>query len=368
MVMLKVVNLKVNSPIREYKIKIGRDILGAFPQDLAEMKRGSQVLLVSNSLVYDYYGRVIKDSLTKLGYQVLVSLLPDGEEYKTWGQVEDILTTMLEAGFNRDALVIALGGGVIGDLGGFAASIYQRGIDLIQLPTTLLAQVDSSIGGKVAVNHPLGKNMIGAFYQPVGVWTDVKTLLTLPDREWKGGLAEVIKYGVIWDEDFFSFIEKNISQIKKRDMNLAQELVFRSCQIKGMIVAQDERDEGLRTILNFGHTIGHALEKITKYQVYRHGEGVAIGMVMAAKIGIYLKMCTSEVEERLKFTLIELGLPVSMPNVNLKEMVKSLYLDKKVKNKELVFVLPRKIGEVEIVKGIRPQEIINCLQEGGWSR
>ncbi|MGI6225772.1 MAG: 3-dehydroquinate synthase, partial [Peptococcales bacterium] len=264
------------------------------------------------------------------------------------------------------ALVVALGGGVIGDLAGFVASIYQRGIDLIHLPTTLLAQVDSSIGGKVAVNHPLGKNMIGSFYQPLGVWADLSCLKTLPEREWQAGLAEVIKYGVIWDEGFFDFLAENALLLKRRDIDCAREVIFRSCQIKAAIVEQDEQEQGLRTLLNFGHTFGHALEKVTKYQVYRHGEAVAIGMSMASKLAVYLNLCEETVIEKLLFILGRIGLPVSMPEfVALEDILTSLNLDKKIRKKELVFVLPRSIGKVEIVKGIGIESIRNCFIKKG---
>jgi len=347
--MSKVINLEVEIPDKIYQIKIGSNILDQFPSELARRKSGCQVLLVSNPVVYNYYGRELKEKLVQQGFQVVVYLVPDGEEYKTWQQAGEILTVLLEAGFNRDAVVVALGGGVIGDLAGFAAGVYQRGIDLVQLPTTLLAQVDSSVGGKVAVNHPLGKNMIGVFHQPLGVWTDVLTLKTLPDREWTAGLAEVIKYGVIWDESFFAFLEKNIAQIKNRDLDVARRLIFRSCQIKAEIVAQDEKELGLRAILNFGHTMGHALEKVTAYRVYRHGEAVAIGMAWAVKMAVHLEICSKEVEERLKAVLTGLGLPVSLPEINREDVLRTLYLDKKVRERELVFVLPRKIGRVELI-------------------
>jgi len=360
--MSKVVNLKVELPDKEYVIKIGDNILDKFPLDLAQIKPSCQVILVSNTVVYNYYGIGIKEKLIQCGFEVLIYLLPDGEEYKTWRQAEDILSTLLEAGFNRDAVVIALGGGVVGDLAGFVASIYQRGIDLVQIPTTLLAQVDSSIGGKVAVNHPLGKNMIGAFHQPLGVWADACTLKTLTNREWIAGLAEVVKYGVIWDEVFFEFLENNIDGIKNRYLDSVKQLIVRSCQIKAEIVSQDEKEQGLRAVLNFGHTIGHALEKVTSYKVYRHGEAVAIGMVFAVKIAVHLEMCSKEVLDRLELLLNKLGLPISIPsNVDSNAILQSLYLDKKVRDKELVFIMPRKIGQVEIVKGILPQAVKDCL-------
>ena len=359
--MPQVLNIKVKVPHRSYDIKIGGNILADFPHQLKQLVEGRQIIIVSNSIVYGYYGQQVKEGLIEHGFDVVTYLVPDGEEYKTWQEAEKILTTLLEAGFNRDAVIAALGGGVIGDLAGFVASIYQRGIDLVQLPTTLLAQVDSSVGGKVAVNHPLGKNMIGAFHQPLGVWTDLRALNTLPEREWTAGLAEVVKYGVIWDEDFFDYLEKNVQNIKNRDLAVVREVIGRSCQIKAEIVGQDEKEQGIRAVLNFGHTIGHALEKVTEYKVYRHGEAVAIGMVCAAKVAVYLEMCSVQIVERLESLLKKLGLPVEMPNVSSDLILGSLYLDKKVKKKELVLILPRRIGQVEIIRGITPQTIKDCI-------
>ncbi|KJS19736.1 MAG: hypothetical protein VR72_17445 [Clostridiaceae bacterium BRH_c20a] len=359
--MPQVLTIKVKVSHRSYDIKIGNNILADFPHQLNEIVQGRQIIIVSNSIVYGYYGQQVKEGLIAQGFDVLVYLVPDGEEYKTWQEAENILTILLEAGFNRDAVIAALGGGVIGDLAGFAASIYQRGIDLVQLPTTLLAQVDSSVGGKVAVNHPLGKNMIGAFHQPLGVWTDLKALNTLPEREWIAGLAEVVKYGAIWDEEFFAYLEENVQHIKNRDLDVVREIIGRSCQIKAEIVGQDEKEQGIRAMLNFGHTIGHALEKVTEYKIYRHGEAVAIGMVYAAKIAVYIEMCSVQIVEKLEILLRKLGLPVEMPDVSMDLILESLYLDKKVRKKELVFVLPRKIGQVEIIRGITPQTIKDCL-------
>ncbi|NLT94484.1 MAG: 3-dehydroquinate synthase [Clostridia bacterium] len=355
--------IQVKPEIKEkgYEIRIGRNIYSQFAQELLEIKRGSQALLVSNDVIYALYGTKIESELKKQGFQVMVYLVPDGEEYKSWQEAEKILTTMLEAGFNRDGLVLALGGGVIGDLAGFVAAIYQRGIDLVQLPTSLLAQVDSSVGGKVAVNHPLGKNMIGAFYHPLGVWTDLDTLKTLPEREWLAGLGEVVKYGAIWDDNLFDLIEKNIERIRHRDLEFIQFLIFRCCEIKAEIVERDEREQGLRMILNFGHTIGHALEKLTCYKVYRHGEAVAIGMVWAAKLAVNMGLCSTEVRERLEKVLKEIGLPINLPGVKADEILETIVLDKKVRDKKLTFVLPRLIGQVEVIKGIEPEMLKELL-------
>lgn len=354
--------VKVKTWRNDYDISIGSGILSAIGENLRNLVSGGQVIIVTNQLVYDLYGREVKESLLKAEFEVIVYFLPDGEEYKTWENCGQILTAMLTARLNRDAIMIALGGGVVGDIAGFAASIYQRGINYVQIPTTLLAQVDSSVGGKVAVNHPLGKNMVGSFHQPIAVWTELKTLKTLPEREWTAGLAEVIKYGLIWDETFFDFLEKNTDRLKQRDEKLSKEIIVRSCEIKGAIVGQDEREEGIRAILNFGHTIGHALEKATDYKLLRHGEGVAIGMVAAGNLAVSLNKCSHEVVQRIERILKDLGLPVAISAISPQEVLESIYLDKKVKDKQLVFVLPKEIGKVEIIKGIQQEQILKSLE------
>ncbi|MFZ7101913.1 MAG: 3-dehydroquinate synthase [Peptococcaceae bacterium] len=354
--------VQIKLPFKKYDIIIGANILNDFGKNLRRLLTGGQVVLVSNEPVYSFYGKQVENSLLSEGFAVIKHILPDGEEYKTWGNAGGILTSMLEEGLNRDSVVVALGGGVIGDIAGFAAAIYQRGVCFAQIPTTLLAQVDSSVGGKVAVNHPLGKNMIGSFYQPVIVWSDLNTLHTLPEREWIAGLAEVIKYGVIWDEDFFNTLEKNAVLLKKRDQEFSKYIIRRSCEIKGEIVSQDEKDEGIRNILNLGHTIGHALEKVTDYKVLRHGEGVAIGMVAAGDLAVNLNKCSPVVLERIKNLFISVGLPVSISAVSTSSVMESLYLDKKIKDKQLVFILPQKIGKVAIIKGLTQEEILKSLE------
>lgn len=355
--------IEVKPELREkgYEIRVGSNIFKHFVEELVGLKPGCQVLLLTNDSIYDLYGLKIREMLTERGLEVLVYLVPDGEEYKSWQEAEKILTTMLNAGFHRDGVVLALGGGVIGDLAGFVAAVYQRGIDLVQLPTSLLAQVDSSVGGKVAVNHSLGKNMIGAFYHPLGVWSDLETLKTLPEREWNAGLAEVVKYGVIWDSGFFELLEKNIDKLKKREPELTHQIIVRCCEIKAEIVSKDQKEQGLRTILNFGHTIGHALEKLTDYKVYRHGEAVAIGMAWAAKLAFNIGMCSLLVQERLEGLLKAIGLPFTLPDVRPDDILDTIFLDKKVRGKELVFVLPREISRVEVIKGISPELVRKIL-------
>ena len=276
--------INVNLGERSYPIYIGEDITEALIHDFATKNPRRQIIIVSNEEIYDYYGEELRQALSSC--ELITEIIPSGEEYKTFNMAEKILNKMIEARFNRDCVLIALGGGVVGDLAGFVASIYQRGIDFIQIPTTLLAMVDSSVGGKVAVNHPLGKNLIGSFYQPKEVWIDLKVLNTLPEREWKAGLAEVVKYGVIWDQDLFSFLEENQLNLRKENLKLAGKIISKSCKIKAEVVSKDEREDNLRAILNFGHSFGHALESATGYNYYRHGEAVAIGMIMAGKLAL----------------------------------------------------------------------------------
>jgi 3-dehydroquinate synthase len=268
----------------------------------------------------------------------------------------------LENGLERQSAVVALGGGVIGDLAGFFAATYMRGVPFIQVPTTLLAQVDSSVGGKVGVNHPKGKNMIGCFYQPRLVFTDVATLRTLPRRELRAGLAEVIKYGVIWDEGFFCFLEKNLEGVFDLDQQVLTKIVRNSCAIKAEIVEKDEREAGLRAILNFGHTVGHAIEAITEYRVYRHGEAVALGMVVAATIAVRRGLLAPELKKRLVSFLERAGLPTGVPAFG-EELLEIMKKDKKVQRGRIRFVLPLALGQVEIFSDIEPEEIMAALSK-----
>jgi 3-dehydroquinate synthase len=274
---------------RGYSIKIGAgnlECLGEAMAALEPLQDVKSVLVVTDERVGPLYGKQVLSSLKRAGFTPLYHQLPEGEEYKSLESAEQLYTAAIENGLDRQSAVVALGGGVVGDLAGFVASTYMRGISLIQVPTTLLAQVDSSVGGKVAVNHPLGKNMIGAFYQPQLVFIDVHVLETLAPREVRAGLAEVIKYGVIQDGDFFSYLEGHLQQILALDEGVLSYVIKKSCAIKARVVEEDEREDGVRAFLNFGHTIGHALEALTFYRNYRHGEAVAAGMVAAAEIAV----------------------------------------------------------------------------------
>jgi len=306
--------------------------------DLSEFVRGSDCLVVSNETVAPLYFEKLLPNFA--GREVSNVNLPDGEKYKTVATMQSILDKLVETGANRDTTVVALGGGVVGDIAGFAAACYMRGVDFIQVPTTLLAQVDSSVGGKTGVNHDKGKNLIGAFHQPQIVLIDTATLETLPDRELKAGLAEVIKHGAICDAEFFAWLEANMTALLQRDPEALAHAIRRCCEIKAEVVAEDEREAGRRAILNFGHTFGHAIEHCQGYGEWLHGEAVAAGMIMAAK----LSGLPDDDVERLANLIASAGLPVEPPTIAAEDWVAAMGLDKKVQGKKLRFVLLDAIG------------------------
>jgi len=326
---------------RSYPIIIGRNLLGG-GFNLAEQLRGSDCLIVTNETVAPLYLQALREDL---GDKHVDSIeLPDGEKYKTVETVGRILDRLVEIGANRDTTLIALGGGVVGDITGFAAACYMRGVDFVQVPTTLLAQVDSSVGGKTGVNHPKGKNLIGAFHQPRIVLIDTDTLKRLPDRELKAGLAEVIKYGAITDAEFFTWLEENIEALIARDPEALGHAIQRSCELKADVVADDEREAGRRAILNFGHTFGHAIEHCQGYGEWLHGEAVAVGMIMAAKLS---NMDLADFERLCK--LIErAGLPVAPPPIAGSDFLAAMAMDKKVLQKQLRFVLLKALGNAYV--------------------
>lgn len=325
---------------RSYPIVIGQGLLnGAY--DLAAHVRGNDCLIVTNETVGPLY---VESLLPCLEARTVASIeLPDGERYKTLDSMERVLDGLVSMGANRDTTVIALGGGVVGDTAGFAAACYMRGVDFIQVPTTLLAQVDSSVGGKTGVNHPQGKNLIGAFHQPRVVMIDTDTLATLPDRELSAGLAEVIKHGAIADAGFFAWLETHMGDLLARDPSALAHAVARSCEIKASVVADDEREQGRRAILNFGHTFGHAIEHCQGYGEWLHGEAVAAGMVMAA----HLSDIAAEDRERIKQLVASAGLPTSPPPIGAESMRSAMGLDKKVQDKRLRFVLLNRLGDAQ---------------------
>jgi 3-dehydroquinate synthase len=288
-----------------------------------------------------------------------------GESAKSISTLGRVLEFLAEQRLDRGGVLFAVGGGVIGDLGGFAAATYLRGIAFYQVPTTLLAMVDSSVGGKTGINHPRGKNLIGAFHQPIGVLIDLTTLATLPDREYRSGLAEVVKYGVILDSEFFDYLEKNVEGLNARHPEVLRHVVARSCELKADVVRQDEYETtGLRAVLNYGHTFGHAFEALSGYGGLLHGEAVSIGMICASRLAESLDRITSNDTHRQTELLTRLGLPVAVPQElqnRQQDIVNCMMLDKKTEGRELRFVLPSRIGHVDVVKGLSPEEALNCL-------
>jgi len=349
---LRTINVDLGD--RSYPIVIGSGLLGG-SFDLTEYVVGPDCLVVSNETVAPLYLDKLKACLA--GKTVESISLPDGETHKTTDTMHTILDKLVECGANRDTTVIALGGGVVGDIAGFAAACYMRGVTFIQVPTTLLAQVDSSVGGKTGVNHASGKNLVGAFYQPKVVAIDTDTLVSLPDRELSAGLAEVIKYGVIVDVDFFAWLEQNMDALVSRDASMLATAIARSCELKAAVVAEDERESGRRAILNFGHTFAHAIERCMGYGEWLHGEAVAVGMVMAAK----LSGIDSAAVNRLCALIEKAGLPVVPPSVDADKMLASMGNDKKVMDKSLRFVLLRSLGDAFVTSSYDDDVLRNLL-------
>src|SRR4030043_2302044 len=359
----KIETIRVDLGERSYDIAIGSNMLRSIGTSLNPFDFSPKVAIVSNTTVHPLYGDVVSNSLKKAGFDVLTVIIPDGEEYKDLLRVEHIYNELLKAKLDRSSSLVALGGGVIGDITGFAASTYMRGISYIQVPTTLLAQVDSSVGGKTGVNHKLGKNMIGTFWQPRLVWIDVKTLNTLQKREFLAGVAEVIKYGGIWDEELFYFLEKNRTRILNLDRDVLMYVIKRSCEIKAEVVSKDEREAGLRSILNFGHTIGHAIETVTGYRKYLHGEAVAGGMYLEAKLASMLDLINNKEVVRIKALIDSYSLPSEKPqDIDVGHILSAMELDKKAVAGKLKFILPEKIGKVRIQTGVSWKIIKDLLQ------
>lgn len=338
--------LQVALGARSYPIHIGEAILTETSLFAPHIK-GKEVLIVTNETVAPLYLETLKTSLQ--GYQLEQVILPDGEQYKTLEILQRIFDKLLQAKLSRQVTIIALGGGVIGDMAGFAAACYQRGVPLIQVPTTLLSQVDSSVGGKTAVNHPLGKNMIGAFYQPQCVFADTSVLSTLADRQYASGLAEVIKYGLINDAEFFSWLEQNMPALIARDTAVLAQAIARSCQDKATIVADDETEQGVRALLNLGHTFGHAIETGTGYGNVLHGEAIAIGMIMAADLSVRLGWLENAALQRMMALFSRAGLPVTCPTeMTAARFIELMAVDKKVQQGQIRLILMKAIGEAVI--------------------
>lgn len=346
---------------KSYKIYIGENILPDIGEKVRRLVTGNQLMLVTNPTVRELYGEAAVHSLEAAGYTVVVGEVPDGEQYKTPEMALKLYDTAFDARLDRQCGIVALGGGVIGDLAGFVAATFMRGVHFIQLPTTLLAQVDSSVGGKVAVNHPRGKNIIGAFHQPRLVLSDIAMLRSLPEREFRAGMAEVIKYGIIWDTDFFNFLEHNTERIKTKETRAMEHIVKASCFIKARVVEQDETEQGIRAILNLGHTFGHAFEALTNYRRYVHGEAVAIGMASAARVAVKRGLLKAAEAERIEALIRDFGLPVNFSSLSVDDIITAMYHDKKVLAGKIRFVIPDAIGRVKIMSDVPPEIIGEVL-------
>lgn len=346
---------------KSYPIFIGEGLLSD-AQLLTSQVRGGEALVVTNETIAPLFLDTLLKSLP--GLKVDSVCLPDGEEFKTLASFERVLGELLTRGHKRSTTVIALGGGVVGDTAGFAAASYQRGVDFIQVPTTLLAQVDSSVGGKTAVNHPLGKNMIGAFHQPRAVVIDTATLKALPDRELSAGLAEVIKHGALGDAAYLSEVEALMASLRARDPAALAQVIRRSCEIKAAIVSADEREGGVRALLNFGHTFGHAIETAMGYGQWLHGEAVGAGMVMAADLSVRLGQLKLEEGQRLKRIIEAAGLPVAPPAGLGNRFMELMARDKKATDEGIRFILLRGLGSAEIVADVAPNLLAETINAG----
>jgi 3-dehydroquinate synthase len=352
--------IAVNLPQDSYDIDIASGNLLNLGKQMQQLNVGNKVLLVSNQEVFDFYGDICLRSLTDAGFTTSTHLIPAGESYKNLGSIEQLYDTAYRERLERTSTFVALGGGVIGDMTGFAAATWLRGINFVQVPTSLLAMVDASIGGKTGVNYPQGKNLIGAFYQPKLVLIDPDVLQTLPVKEFRAGMAEVIKYGVIWDGDLFTKLEQaqGIDSFGSIDLELLNTILIRSCQAKADVVGQDEKEAGLRAILNYGHTIGHAVESLTNYEQFVHGEAVAIGMVAAANIAAQMNLWTQAEVDRQNVLIAKAGLPTQIPpELEIDSILESLQSDKKVKAGKVRFILPTEIGKVIISDRVTPEII-----------
>lgn len=357
--MRNAVTLAVALGERTYPIVIGERVLDAC--HIAPHLTQHKAAIVTNTTVAKLYLDALQASLELSGVKVISIVLADGEEHKNWQTLNQVFDELLAQRCERSTVLIALGGGVVGDITGFAAATYLRGVPYIQVPTTLLAQVDSSVGGKTGINHPLGKNMIGAFYQPRLVLADTKTLDTLPDRELSAGLAEVIKYGLIRDAHFFDWLEASMERLVARDAEALTFVIRRSCEIKAEIVERDERETGVRALLNLGHTFGHAIEAGMGYGKWLHGEAVAAGMVIAAELSARLGFISNGAVERVKAILRKARLPVEAPAMGVERYLQFMSADKKVLAGKMRFVLLRRIGEAFVSDAVPPALLRECL-------
>lgn len=347
---------------RSYTIHTASGLLNEIGDFLVPFNLSSKNILITNPTVFGLYGQRVLNSIKSKDIHCKCLIIPDGEGYKDYYWAYHILSEMLKEGLDRKSCLFALGGGVIGDVTGFCASVYMRGIPFIQIPTTLLSQVDSSVGGKTGVNHPLGKNMIGSFHQPISVFIDTNTLHTLPNREFLAGMAEVIKYGVIWDKSFFQYLDEYKDEILGMSPSRLGHIIRRSCEIKAEVVSKDEKERNMRAILNYGHTIGHALETETNYSILKHGEAVAIGMCIEAKISQLLGLIDDANVNKITRLIHDYGLPTYIPmSFKPESLIGHMQKDKKSVSGKITIITPTDIGEVKITKDVDFQYIKSIL-------
>ena len=357
----------VRTETSNYPIYIGRGLFSGRnfnPERLKSWLGGSKVCVVTNITVRGLYGELVEAFFE--GFDVTFFEIEDGEQYKSFITYQAIIDFLISKKFDRTLNLIALGGGVVGDLCGFVSATYLRGVNFIQIPTTLLAQVDSSVGGKTGINHPAGKNLVGAFYQPSLVLIDSEMLVSLPKREYLAGLAEVVKYGLIYDESFFSWIESKTASLEARELSVVTDAIVRSCEIKSEIVSLDEREMGMRAILNFGHTFGHAIETVSGYGAWLHGEAVSIGIEMACALSFKMDLLKLDSFARVKQTLSSLGLPIAASNLShshIDPLIDAIKLDKKVKDGRLNFISIQEIGKVRIEEGVSEDDVRGVLAQ-----
>ena len=349
---------------RSYDILINTNMLDNIGELISGLEFGKKGIVVTDNIVAPLYSHKVIDGLKKAGFDVNLISIQSGEKHKSLETIRSIYSEMLKYQLDRKSFLISLGGGVIGDLAGFAAATYMRGIPYIQIPTTLLAQVDSSIGGKTGVNLPEGKNLIGAFYQPKAVFIDIDVLKSLPEREIKAGFVEIVKHGIIKDKKFFKFLEQNYPEIFSMQKDVTEKAIARSCEIKASVVEKDEKEEtGLRAILNFGHTIGHCLESLSSYEKYRHGEAISIGIACAAEVSVKLGHTEKTDAKRITTFLERCGLPVSFDDVAPNDILSVIYRDKKVIDRKMRFVLIKGIGNVFVADDVEINIIKEVLEE-----
>jgi 3-dehydroquinate synthase len=350
---------------RSYDIEIGRGNLAPVAAFIGQRRKCTHVAVVTDSNVGPLHGQRVAASLTAAGIRVDLLTVPAGEESKCVAEAERLWNELARRKADRKSVIVAVGGGVVGDLAGFVAATYGRGLALVQIPTTLLAQVDSSVGGKVGINLPAAKNIVGSFWQPAGVVIDLDVLHTLPEREYRSGLAEVVKYGVILDAEFFTFLEASVPALNARESQVLEKVVARCCQLKANVVQQDEREEtGLRAVLNYGHTFCHALETVTGYGHFLHGEAVAIGMICASRLAESLGLIGNEVTRRQCELLRQLGLPTEVGDMDRDQLLAVMQHDKKSEHGRLRFVLPTRLGSVELMTNVEPRLIRQAFDRG----